>query len=80
MKFVRPLYRSLGNSKMGRQLAIKTFQENETMYHPIARKMVKSDLAKLEGSDIGGGIVGLSRGLTLSVAITAAFFAAAQWK
>lgn len=78
MKFVRPLYRSLGNSKMGRELAIKTFAEHETMYHPIARKMVKSDLAKLSGGSGGGGV--FSKGLALSAAMTAAFFAAATMK
>ena len=80
MKFVRPLYRSLGNSKMGRALAIKTFAENETMYHPIARKMVKSDLAKIDGGNTGMDIMGLSKGLALSAVISTAFFAAAQMK
>ena len=48
------------------------------MYHPIARKMVKSDLAKLSGGSGGGGV--FSKGLALSAAMTAAFFAAAKMK
>ena len=31
MKFVRPLYRALGASKIGRSLAIDTFRANENM-------------------------------------------------
>ena len=44
MKFVRPLYRALHKSKMGRQLAIDTFLSNAAFYHPIAAKMIASDL------------------------------------
>ena len=42
MKFVRPLYRLL--NEVDRDLALKTFENNESFYHPICRQMVKQDL------------------------------------
>lgn len=45
MKFVRPLYRALFKSKMGREIATSTFLENQDFYHPICAKMIASDLA-----------------------------------
>lgn len=44
MKFLRPLYRALMASKMGRTLAIDLFAECRKGYHPIAEKMVATDL------------------------------------
>jgi leukotriene-A4 hydrolase len=44
MKYLRPLYRALMRSKMGKELALKTFAECKGSYHPIAKKMVGSDL------------------------------------
>lgn len=46
MKFVRPLYRALHQSKMGREtnVAVETFLEHRDFYHPIAAKMVALDL------------------------------------
>lgn len=44
MKYLRPLYRALYRSKMGRQLALDTFQAARASYHPIAQKMVAADL------------------------------------
>jgi leukotriene-A4 hydrolase len=44
MKFVRPLYRSLYRSGFGRDLAVKTFLNNQDFYHPIATKMIAADL------------------------------------
>jgi leukotriene-A4 hydrolase len=44
MKFLRPLYRALFKSKMGRQLALDTFTACRASYHPIAQKMVAADL------------------------------------
>lgn len=44
MKFVRPLFRSLGASKMGKDSALRLFQEVADTYHPIARKVVSADL------------------------------------
>jgi len=44
MKFLRPLYRALYKSKMGKQLALDTFTANRASYHPIAQKMVAADL------------------------------------
>ena len=51
MKFVRPLYRALYKSKMGRSAAIKTFKENSDFYHPIAAKMVAADMGMGEGGE-----------------------------
>lgn len=45
MKFLRPLYRALFRSKMGKQAALDTFQEAGRSYHPIAAKMVAADLS-----------------------------------
>merc|ERR1712194_105579 len=45
MKFVRPLYRALFRSNMGKELAVKTFLANKDFYHPIAAKMVAADLS-----------------------------------
>ena len=42
MKFVRPLYRYL--EKADRDLALKTFEKNESFYHPICRQLVKQQL------------------------------------
>lgn len=44
MKFLRPTYRALYRSKMGRQAALDIFREAQAGYHPIARKMVAADL------------------------------------
>lgn len=48
MKFVRPLYRSLFQSRMGRQLAVTTFLAHKDFYHPICAKMVAQDLCVSE--------------------------------
>ena len=44
MKFVRPLYRELGDWPEHRQAAVDTFKEHRTAYHPIAAKMIAQDL------------------------------------
>lgn len=44
MKFVRPLYRALYNSDMGKGIAVTTFVANKDFYHPIAAKMIATDL------------------------------------
>ena len=58
MKFVRPLYRALFQSAMGKELAVSTFIENRDFYHPIAAKMIATDLdeatKKAKGSGPGG--------------------------
>ncbi|CAB4380433.1 unnamed protein product [Rhizophagus irregularis] len=46
MKFVRPLYRLLNNTKNGSSLAKKTFIENRSFYHPIAAAMIEKDILK----------------------------------
>ena len=46
MKYVRPLYRTLRDSNSDSQaLAISTFLANADFYHPIASKMLASDLS-----------------------------------
>jgi hypothetical protein len=49
MKFVRPLYRSLYRSEFGKEVVVETFLKNKDFYHPIATKMIASDL-KVGGS------------------------------
>jgi len=44
MKYIRPLYRSLYRSKIGKEIAIDTFLEHKDIYHPIATKMIATDL------------------------------------
>uniref|UniRef100_A0A7S2TWP0 Peptidase M1 leukotriene A4 hydrolase/aminopeptidase C-terminal domain-containing protein n=1 Tax=Lotharella oceanica TaxID=641309 RepID=A0A7S2TWP0_9EUKA len=44
MKFVRPLYRLLFASKLGKKMAVETFQAKRQVYHSIAAKMVAKDL------------------------------------
>lgn len=48
MKYIRPLYRALFESKMGHRLAVHCFLENKNSYHPIAAKMVASDLVAIQ--------------------------------
>ncbi|PRW45014.1 leukotriene A-4 hydrolase isoform X1 isoform B [Chlorella sorokiniana] len=46
MKFLRPIYRALHNSKSSaaNQLALETYQAHKQSYHPIASKMVAATL------------------------------------
>ena len=44
MKFVRPLFKALKRSVMGKELSVKLFTEVRAGYHPIAEKMVAADL------------------------------------
>jgi len=44
MKYLRPLYRALYRSKMGRETALSTFTAAKASYHPIAQKMLSVDL------------------------------------
>mmetsp|Transcript_28513 Transcript_28513/g.43760 ORF Transcript_28513/g.43760 Transcript_28513/m.43760 type:complete len:663 (-) Transcript_28513:60-2048(-) len=46
MKYVRPLYRALYHSAMGRKVAVETFLKYKDMYHPICSKMVATDLSQ----------------------------------
>ncbi|GMH71266.1 hypothetical protein TrST_g3316 [Triparma strigata] len=57
MKFVRPCYRALYASKMGRKAAIATFKENRSFYHAIAQKMVASDMKLDEEGQGGSGVL-----------------------
>lgn len=43
-QYIRPLYRALYGRENMRQVAVETFQKNLGMYHPIAAKMVATDL------------------------------------
>jgi leukotriene-A4 hydrolase len=69
MKFVRPLYRSLFHSSMGKKLAVKTFLANKDFYHPICSKMVATDLCVknrqgkrlwIAGAVMVGAVIGLA--------------------
>ena len=42
MKYVRPLYRML--QRMDARVAMETYTANSIAYHPIARKLIESDL------------------------------------
>jgi leukotriene-A4 hydrolase len=44
MKYVRPLYRRLYRSKIGKNIDIDTFLQHKDIYHPIATKMIAMDL------------------------------------
>jgi leukotriene-A4 hydrolase len=44
MKFVRPLYKALYKSKMGRLAALEQFKGIRFAYHPICEKMIAADL------------------------------------
>ena len=44
MKFVRPLYKSLYRSEIGKDVVVDTFLANKDFYHPIAAKMLATDL------------------------------------
>ncbi len=48
MKYLRPLYRAL--ARKHKDLALETFKGAAASYHPIAAKMVASDLGVAEGS------------------------------
>jgi len=49
MKYVRPLYRALFEwAPVGRHLAVQTFLSSKDFYHPIAAKMLATDL----GADV----------------------------
>ena len=76
MKFVRPLYRALSNSEMGKDIAVSTFLENKDFYHPIATKMLASDLnpSKSDKKKAGGVLSSLENPLVLGgiLAVSAA--------
>lgn len=44
MKFVRPLYRDMFKTTFGKEAALKCFEENRSGYHPVAAKMIATDL------------------------------------
>jgi hypothetical protein len=69
MKFVRPLYRQLASSKMGAEQAQELFEKKHLMYHPIARKMVKSDLEKIKAKKSKSGYA-----TAVCVGVNVAFF------
>jgi hypothetical protein len=85
MKFTRPLYRMLATSKIGNKLAYELFYSNSNIYHPICRKMVKSDLDKLavaakakSGSGSGNGNtfgpIKMTHSFFVGIAASTAFF------
>ena len=75
MKFVRPLYKALFRSTMGKDIAVSTFLDHRDFYHPIATKMIATDLLVDRKKNktvpnrwiIGGilvGVVGIGLALT----------------
>lgn len=44
MKFVRPLYRLLHQAKNGAQLAVDTYLQYKSFYHPIAAQLIEKDI------------------------------------
>lgn len=44
MKYIRPIYRALYASTMGKRVAVDTFQANIAFYHGIAQTMISRDL------------------------------------
>lgn len=44
MKFVRPLYRLLHQAKNGAQLAVDTYLQHKSFYHPIAAQLIEKDI------------------------------------
>ena len=62
MKFVRPLYRELFASSIGRKTALDTFAEWKTNYHPIASKMLAQDLKVSPPAAVTAGAAGAGAG------------------
>lgn len=69
MKYVRPLYRALRNSRVGARKAVEAFKRHGAMYHPICRKMLQQDLNKAAEEDEG-----IESGGILSVITTSEYF------
>ncbi len=44
LKYCRPILRDLAKTTAGRELALRTFEENKEFYHPHGRKMIAQDL------------------------------------
>ncbi|KAJ7352909.1 Leukotriene A-4 hydrolase [Desmophyllum pertusum] len=44
MKYIRPLYKELYAREESKELAVKTFQDHRSIYHPIAEAMIAKDL------------------------------------
>lgn len=53
MKFTRPIYRALYESKMGKEIALSTFLNHKDFYHPICSKMVAQDLHMIGSTSVG---------------------------
>ncbi len=71
MKYVRPLYRRLYRSKIGRDIAIDTFLEHKDIYHPIAAKMIAIDL-KVANRKVSSSVSSSRKPLLLASAWVAA--------
>lgn len=44
LQFVRPLYREMSKNAEAKEVALKTFSEFQDTYHPVAKKMLATDL------------------------------------
>lgn len=62
MKFTRPLYRQLYALEETRNVAIQTFVQRSSFYHPICRSMVAKDLGVELGESRGKACVGRGKG------------------
>ena len=61
MKYVRPLYRALHKSEIGRDIALRVFLDHKDFYHPIAAKMIATDLMEEKESKRGMSLVHMLR-------------------
>jgi len=75
MKYVRPLYRALMRSRVGKSAAVDTFIRHSGMYHSICRKMLITDFKvagiNLESDSRGGSWSGLAVPLLVTGALAA---------
>ena len=71
MKYVRPLYRRLYRSKIGKDIAIDTFLQHKDIYHPIATKMIAMDLKVAIDKSKPSALFGMNPLLVTSMLVAA---------
>ena len=52
IQFIRPLYRALHGSAVGREAALEAFSSQQEKYHPALRKMVLGDFKASTAPDV----------------------------
>ena len=72
MKYIRPLYKSLYKSKMGKDVAVSTFLKHKHIYHPIATKMIAIDLKDVMETRPSSKSLPRAKGLLMTGAAVAA--------